>query len=119
MNELTRQLCSRPGFAGSRRWPSSTSRSVGKPFSNNAFDGQIGTGDVIHAQLGPVGIGEVKFGQIVLQVRFGYVLVDPVNPAFQDGEVAFNGIGIDLVSHVFLGRVVHGLVGNERCAGVR
>jgi len=110
MNDPRLHAWSRPGLRGSLRWPPSTSRSVGQALADDAFHGQIGAGDIIDPEFGPVGVAKVELGQVAVKMGFADVLVDPVNAPLQDREVAFDGVRVDLISDVFLGRVIHGLV---------
>jgi hypothetical protein len=71
---------------GNRRWPASTSRSVGQAATLGALDRQIGAGNVVNPEPRSVAVAEVEFVQIPMQVRFGDVLVNPVNATFEDGD---------------------------------
>lgn len=91
------------------RCPVSTSRSIGQALALDAFDGQVGASNVINAQLDPVGIPKVEFAQIPVQMGFADMLVNTIDAALQDGEVAFEGVGVGVVPNVFLGGMVDGL----------
>ena len=118
MDEPRRQAWSRPGFGGCRRWPSSTSRSVSKALSNNAPHHAVGAGDIIEAGLDPVGVTKAELCQIPIQMGFAYVLVNPVNPALEDGEASLDRVRVGFVPDVFLDGVVHGFVAFEPASGV-
>lgn len=110
MSEERRQTWSRGGLRGRRRWPCSTSRSIGKAPSPSVLKDQIGAGFVVHTELHPVTVAEVELRQIPVEMGFRDVLVNAVDAALEDAEVTLNGVGVDIAPDVFLGAVVDGLV---------
>ena len=58
-----------------RKLLSCTNRSIGEPLTLGRLQGNRGTAHVINAKLGTVGIAEIKFGQITLQMLFATVLI--------------------------------------------
>jgi hypothetical protein len=113
MNVPVRHTWLREGLGGRRRWPCSTSRSVGQATTPSAFQDQVGTGGVIDAKLHPIGVPEIKLRQVAMQVRFANMLVDAIDAALKDGVIAFNGIGVDVATYIFLHSVVHGAMLGE------
>jgi hypothetical protein len=110
MKDDRRQGWSRDGLGGRRRCPASISKAL--PY--DAFDRAIGASDVIDTEPDPVRIAEIKFGQIPMQVSLAHVLIDAVDPALHDREVAFDGVGIVVIPDIFLRRVAHdAMVGVE------
>jgi len=91
----------------------STSRSIGEPLSLEALQSNVGTAHVINAQPFAVGIAEIELAQIPAQMHVADVLIDAIEPAFQDAEIALDGIGVEHAAHVLLPRVVDGAVSAE------
>ena len=108
MNDPLLHAWSRPSLRGNRRWPSSTSGSVGKTLARESLDRPIGASEIIEPGLDPVAVAEIELGQIPLQVGLAHMLLNAIDAALQDGEIAFDGIGVSVVPHVFLGFVVYG-----------
>jgi len=76
-----RHLRRRAGFRGpSWRCPVSTSCSISQSLALGANQREIGARHVVISGLDPIRISEIEFGQIPLQVGFGYVLIDAVIP---------------------------------------
>jgi hypothetical protein len=117
MTDPRRHAWSRPGLGGCHRWPSVTNCSVDQPLTFGADQSQIGTRRIFDPEPRTVGIAEVEFRQIPLQVGFAHMEVAAENPALQDGEEPFHGVGVDVVPGVFLGGVVYGLVLGKSTAG--
>jgi hypothetical protein len=113
MNDRLRHEWSRPGLEGRRACPVSTSRSVGKAFSDDSFDRQISAGAIIDPQLGAVAVAEIELGEVTFQVCFADMLVDAIDAALQDREVALDGVGISLSPDIFFGGVVNRLIVRE------
>ena len=77
---------------------------VCQPLAFALFDRKDGTLSVRHS---PGVIAEIKFGQIAVQVLFGAVLIDALHAAFEDAEIALDGVRMDLATGIFLAGVVH------------
>jgi hypothetical protein len=60
-------------------------------------------------------VAEIELRQIPLQVGLADVLIDPIEAALQDREVAFDGIGVHIAAHVFGLSVIDGLMAS--CEG--
>ena len=133
MRDPRRQTWSRGGLGGKRRWPCSTSRSIGQATPPSAFQDQVGAGFVIEAELHPMAVAEVELGQIPMQMSFRNVMVNAVDAALENGEVSLDGVGVDISAHVFFLLVFDGpmlveipadtdvnlmLVGHETAIGV-
>jgi hypothetical protein len=71
---------------------------VGQSLAACAEDGEVGALDVVHPQLDPVGVAEVELGQVAMQVGFADVKIHAVNPALENGEIPFGGVGVPIVS---------------------
>jgi hypothetical protein len=78
-----------------------TNCSIGEALPLGAFQGQIGTGFVVNAQLGAGVVPEVEFGGVAGEMVFGAVLVNPNHPPLEDAVEAFNGVGVDFPAPVF------------------
>jgi hypothetical protein len=76
MNDPRRQTWSGLGLEGRRLCPASASCSIGEPLPFGTNDRQIGTRHVIDPELDPIGIAEIEFGQIPVQMGFAHMLTD-------------------------------------------
>ena len=95
MNDPLRHISSRGGLRGRRRWPCSTSRSVCQATTPSSLKDQVGASFVVNAQLHPMGVAEIEFVQIPLQMGFRDVLENAIDASLEDREVSLNGVGID------------------------
>src|SRR5579859_1256494 len=71
------------------------SRSIGQPLADCALNRPCGALNVIYAQRNAIGIAEIVFAQIAMQVLFGAVLIDALHAAFEDRIEAFDRVGGD------------------------
>ncbi len=71
------------------------SRFISKPLAFDAEQRAIGARYIVDAQLDPVGVAEVEFGQITMKVALGTMLVHADHAALEDRVVAFDGVGVD------------------------
>ena len=55
-------------------------------------------------------VAEIEFIQISVKMLLAYVMVDTVQTALEEGEIAFHGIRVDIASHVFARPMIDGLV---------
>jgi hypothetical protein len=55
-------------------------------------------------------VAEVKFLQLAVKVLLAAMLIDALHAAFENAEVAFNGVGVNVAANVFLGAVADGFV---------
>jgi hypothetical protein len=53
-----------------------TSRSIGQPLADNALQGEIGACRIIYAEFDAIGIAEIKFCKIAMQMLFVAMLID-------------------------------------------
>src|SRR5882762_3064679 len=95
--------------------------SIGQPAADCTFDRPFGALGIINAKGDPVGIPEIILAQITRQMLFGTVLVNPDHAALEDAEIAFNGVGRDLLpapsfANVFFGSMIDGFVFGELAA---
>ena len=75
MSGPRRQAWSRVGFDRGRfRCPLATSCFVGQPLAVGALDGEVGPGAVVNAHGDPVGVPEIEFRQVAVEVGFADVL---------------------------------------------
>jgi hypothetical protein len=90
---------------------------VGETAPLCALERNRGAAHVVNAKPLAVAVAEIKLGQIALQVRFAHMLVNAVNPTFQDREEAFHAIGGDeavaFAAGVFILAVIDGLMRGE------
>jgi len=100
---------------------------VRKTLSGEAFEGKIGALFVVDAQLGAGILAEIELGQIAIQMFDINVLVNTDKASLQDGEKAFQRVGVSLatgplefgmIDHLMIGNrselVARGGVGHER-----
>ena len=97
-----------PSRGPSWRCPVSRSCLIGEPLALRAGQCEIGALHVVDAKPDAMRVTEVELVQIPLQVRLRDVLVDAVNAALEDREIAFNGVGVDVAANVFLTPMVDG-----------
>lgn len=105
-----RQRRDRPGLEGNGCGPRSSSCLIGKPLPLGAGQDAIGPRQIVVSSLNPMGVAEVEFRKVPLQVLFGNVLVDTINTTLEDAEVSLDGVGVDIAANVFLGAVVDAAV---------
>src|SRR3546814_16225141 len=58
-------------------------------------DLNVGALAIIHAVRDPVVIPELIFRQIAMQMLFTAMLIDDLHAAFDDTEIAFDGVAVD------------------------
>ena len=81
-----------------------TSPPIGQAFACNAaqrFDCTLIIGQ------GAVRIPEIKFVQVALQVLFAAVVIHAAHTALEDAKEAFDGVGGDVATDVFVRGVVN------------
>lgn len=91
-------------------FPRPTNCSISEPFALSATQDAAGAGQIVVSRPDPVGVAEIEFCQIPMQVGFGDVLIDAIDAAFQDREVPLNGVGVHVSTDVLLGAVVNATV---------
>jgi len=89
---------------------------IGEALAGRPLDRQRRAHRVVIAELNAVGIAEVELGEIAVKMRRRDVVIGAVDPALEDREEAFDRVGVSIAAHVFLGRVVHGLMAGELLA---
>src|SRR5882672_6620867 len=58
-------------------------------------------------------VAELELGQVAVQVLLADRVINPVDPALHDGEVAFHRVGGHVTARVFLSRMVDGFMVTE------
>src|ERR1700733_5103600 len=76
------------------RIPLAMSCSIGQPFAASAHDRQVGALDIVHAQLDAVGVAEIEFAQVAVQVGFADVEIHAIDAPLQDGEIPLHSISV-------------------------
>lgn len=79
---------------------------ISKPPADCPLDRFNGTLLIIDAKRDSLVVAEVAFSEIPLQVLLANVMVDTVDTAFQDREIAFDGIGVNVAAHILTDAVV-------------
>ena len=62
---------------------------------------------IIHAFCDAVVIAAVELGQIAVKVLFGAMLVNALHTAYEDREIAFEGVGVAVAALPFFLAVVN------------
>jgi hypothetical protein len=57
---------------------------------------------LINAKGNAVGIPEIEFAQVSVQMLFGAMLIDALHAALEDGIETFNRVRVDLAANVFV-----------------
>lgn len=83
---------------------------IRQPLSNYALNGLCCSHFIIHTKRGALIVSEIKLGQIALQVLLSDVVERPVNPTLKDREVTFDGVGVNVASHILSRAVIDGAV---------
>jgi hypothetical protein len=83
---------------------------VSEPLSNDAFNRAFGALHVIYAKANAIAVPEIELRQISVQVLLFAMLIYAFHAALEDRIVAFDGVGVDDPAHVFVGRVIDGLM---------
>src|ERR1044071_5508386 len=65
---------------------------------------------VVDAKLLAAVVSEIEFGDIALKMLFTNMVESPDEATLQEGEKAFNGVGVRDAAHVFAGSVAHCVV---------
>jgi hypothetical protein len=91
---------------------------IGKALALGTFQRTIRAGVVIAAKRNPVVIPEVKFGQIPVQMGFRNVLVNAVNAALENTEIALNRVGMHVAANIFPSTVGDSAVRSEVVADI-
>jgi len=86
--------------AGSAPLHLPTSRSIGKPRSDDAFQGAIGALFIVNAETDAVAVSEIEFSYIPMKVAFAAVLVDALHASLEHAVEALDAIGVDIAAHI-------------------
>lgn len=79
----------------------SISRSIGQPSANDTTKGAFGTIFIFDAKGRTVAVPEIILCKISVQMIFVAMRVNAFHTPLEDGEVAFDGIGVDRPAPVF------------------
>ena len=90
---------------------------IGEPLADEALKREIGARYVIYAELGAIGIAEIKFREVAVKVALAAMLIDALHAALEHAEEAFNGVGGDnllaFIAAIFLRFVINPIVAGE------
>jgi hypothetical protein len=89
------------------------SRSVSEPLADYPAQGPVRAFQVINTECDPVAVPKIEFGEVTVKVFLADVLIDAVDPAFQDREISLGGVSMSVASDIFLLRVNDGLMAGE------
>src|SRR3954451_13415141 len=70
-------------------------RRVGQSLSDDALHGAGCALRIVYAQPDPIGIAEIKFGQVAVKMLLAAMLVSAGHATFENREITFDGIGMD------------------------
>jgi len=91
-----------------------TSSFVGEPLALCADERAVGASFVVDAELDAVVVAEIEFGQIPINVFPIDVLIDTDQAALEDGEEAFERVGMNVIPDVLaLGMIDAGMLPDE------
>ena len=93
---------------GRRRFdrPSATSCFIRQPLPFDADKGDVGSGCIIKSKRDSIIVSKIELREIPFQVLLADVMINTINPALQDREISFNGVGVRIATNVFLGGMV-------------
>lgn len=83
---------------------------ISQPLTNNTFNGGLGPLLVINSKLRPRVVAEIELREIAMQMGLADVVERANDPALEEREVAFGGVGVRFATDVFANGVVHGLM---------
>src|SRR5260370_15209620 len=92
------------------------STSIGEPLANHAFDGFGGAPSIRYAKRDAFVVAEIELAKVALQMLLRDVVIGAHDPALEDGEVAFDRVGVSLAAHVLTDPVVDRFVFGEHRA---
>jgi len=70
-------------------------RSIGKPLADDALQRAVGARGIVYAKRFAIRIAEIELSEIAVQMLLGAPLIYAAHAAFEDAEIALNGIGVD------------------------
>ncbi len=80
---------------------------IGQALAGDALESFCGALIIGNAQPLAFIVPEIEFAEIAFQVLLADVLVHPGNPALEDREVVFDGVGVpEPAAHIFVDRMV-------------
>jgi len=74
---------------------------IGEAFARDAAHNGIGTLLVAEAERHAIVVAEIEFAKVSLQMLLAHVMVDTIDPALEDREVALDRIGVGIATDVF------------------
>src|SRR5579872_3903845 len=86
---------------------------ISETLAGRALDRQRSALRVLNSKSRAVGIAEIKFVQIALQMLLPAMLVDALHAALEDREITLNGVRRHVTPRIFSGRVVDAFVLGE------
>src|SRR3546814_12385912 len=67
---------------------------IRQTLTDDTYHRNVGSLAIIHAVRDPVVIPELIFRQIAMQMLFTAMLIDALHAAFEDTEIAFDGVAV-------------------------
>jgi len=83
---------------------------IREAFAFDALEGDHGTHVVIDAEADAVVVAEIELREITVQMVLAAMLIDALHAALEDGEVAFDGVGVDIATDILISAVVDALM---------
>ena len=68
---------------------------ISEPLADRTPQREIGACHIIYAEPHPIGIAEVEFREVPVQMLLCAMLIDAFHATFEHAEIAFDSIGVD------------------------
>ena len=101
------------GFPALLFLPSRTNRFIGEALTNDAHQGVVSAHVVIDPKGSAVAVAESELSAVTVQVGLVAMLVNALHAALEDAEIAFDGVGVNVTTNVFISGVSSEIMGSE------
>lgn len=91
-----------------------TSRFIGKPLALGGSNGSSGPLSIVDTEFLAVVLPEIELGQIAVDMTLFDALIDADQPALEDREEAFKGVGVHVVARPLEFGMIDGLMLGDR-----
>ena len=105
-----------PSFLACRLLPyglSVISRSIGEALAYDPLHGASGTLYVIYAQPNAIGIAEIKFREITVQMLFAAMLIHAFHAAFENRREALERVRVNFAATIFASAMINAAMARE------
>src|SRR5207237_3105432 len=76
---------------------------IHEPLTSHAFEQLVSAHRIVDAKLGALAITKIELGQIAMQMMRTHMLINAVDAALENREVAFDRVGVRVVADIFVG----------------